>query len=74
MQGLSLSHHLLCRNSGPSSPGGRSAPVSEVDDGEEALIPLGDEDDAEATGPPTAGEVDDAIVVVGLEVEATGCG
>ena len=43
--------------------------MSEVD-GEDALIPLGDEDDAVATG-PVAGMVDDAVVV-GLEVDATG--
>ena len=47
--------------------------MSEVDDGEDALTPLGDEEDAEATG-PADGEVVDAVDVVGLEVEATGCG
>ena len=59
--------HLLCRNSGPSSPGGKSAPVSEVD-GEDALPPLGD-DDKVAAGPAT-GRVD---AVAGLGVDATGC-
>ena len=44
--------------------------MSEMD-GEDALIPLGDEDDAVPTG-PAAGNVDDAVVV-GLEVDATGC-
>ena len=59
--------HLLCRNSGPSSPGGKSAPVSEVD-GEDALPPLGD-DDKVADG-PAAGNVGAAV---GLGVDATGC-
>ena len=44
--------------------------MSEVD-GEDALIPLGDEDDAVATG-PVVGKDDDANIV-GLEVDATGC-
>lgn len=57
---------LLCRNSGPSSPGGKSAPVSEVD-GEDALPPLG-EDDAAVEDDP-AGIAD---VVVEVEMDATG--
>ena len=60
-------NHLLWRNSGPSSPGGKSAPVSEVD-GEDALPPLGD-DDKVADG-PAAGNVGAAV---GLGVDATGC-
>ena len=56
-------YHLLCRNSGPSSPGGKSAPVSEVD-GEDALPPLGDDDNV-AAGPAT-GKLDAAV-------DATGC-
>ena len=63
----SICQNLLCRNSGPSSPGGKSAPVSEVD-GEDALPPLG-EDDAAVEDDP-AGIAD---VVVEVEMDATGC-
>ena len=61
------SSHLLCRSSGPSSAGGRRAPVSRVE-GEGALPPLGDEDVAELKGP--AAKVEGADVAFG---DATGC-
>ena len=57
--------HLLCRSSGPSSAGGRRAPVSRVE-GEGALPPLGDGDGAVLK----AAKVEGAVVAFG---DATGC-
>ena len=59
------SSHLLCRSSGPSSAGGRRAPVSRVE-GEGALPPLGEEEVAVLK----AAKVEGAVVAFG---DATGC-
>ena len=59
------SSHLLCRSSGPSSAGGRRAPVSRVE-GEGALPPLGDEEVAVLK----VAKAEGAVVAFG---DATGC-
>jgi len=56
---------LLCRSSGPSSAGGRRAPVSRVE-GEGALPPLGDEEVAVLK----VAKAEGAVVAFG---DATGC-